>query len=115
LSRAIHGEAVWCRVLMSWLELYQQRWKLDQFVITDIRFHSDLYFFRAQGARILRVVAPQRVRVSPLTDIQKSHVSEIGLRDDDTFYDGWIDNDPEHAPTVEAQLRAFVPKEWQRG
>ncbi|MBW3545430.1 MAG: hypothetical protein KY428_07520, partial [Bacteroidetes bacterium] len=59
------------------------------------------------GGKVLRVVAPKRVAVSGLSEEARMHRSETALNDYVGF-DGFINNDPEHAATVRDQVHMLL-------
>lgn len=89
------GEAIWCNTALAWMEHHAEMWGITNFAVCDVRFVNEVQFVQAQGGRVLRLVAPERVAVNRLTDEARLHPSETSLDDYDGF-DAFILTDPEY-------------------
>lgn len=106
-GRNVYGEDVWCNTAEEWLNLLNEQWGCDKFVIPDVRFPNEVAFIKRLGGQIFRVQAPLRVGDSKLTADQRLHPSETAL-DSYAGFDGVIWNDPEHIDSVESQVRVLL-------
>lgn len=104
-GRDVFGEDCWCRALGARISLMRERWGLTDFVITDVRFPNEVAYVQHQlRGHVYKILAPQRVAASPLTEAQRQHRSELAVDTLDTLVDGFILNDPLDAPSVEWQV-----------
>lgn len=108
-GRQVFGEDVWCRALFARLRKYEYFWGANQFVVTDVRFPSEVRYIRNNGGIVLRVDAPHRLGTNRLTQDQRQHSSETalsGMSADD--FDGVVLNDPAYGGTVAWQIQAHL-------
>lgn len=93
-GRDVYGEDMWLRAADSWMRTIYESWGIQRFVLPDIRFPNEVEYIKKMGGKVFRIVAPNRVARSPLTDEARNHYSETALDDYplDNF-DGIIDND----------------------
>jgi hypothetical protein len=102
-GRLIHGEDIWCKTALAWMEHLNNTWKINKFVISDIRFPNEVKFIQEMGGKVLRIEAPTRVLNSSLSEEARQHISETALNGF-TEFDAIINNDPEFADTVTDQV-----------
>lgn len=93
-GRDVYGEDMWLRAADSWMRTIYESWGIQRFVLPDIRFPNEVEYIKKMGGKVFRIVAPNRVARSPLTDEARNHYSETALDDYpiDKF-DGIIYND----------------------
>lgn len=116
-GRHLYGDDVWVRALFARLRRMNEEWQLDRFVISDVRFASEIRYIRSHGGLVFRVDAPARQAANGLTAEQRAHPSEQGLVSlTESDFDGVILNDPEHEyavqPRVNSLLRQYLPGHW---
>jgi hypothetical protein len=103
LGRNVYGEDVWVRSLSAWMQIFYERWGIDRFVITDVRFPNEIKFLHTLGAVVYRIQAPARADNNGLSPELRTHISEIALDREHDLFDGFVPNDPgdgELMPTV---------------
>lgn len=93
-GRDIYGYDIWLDTAYSWMRLVYEQWGIQRFVIPDVRFPNEVEYIKNRGGRVFRILAPNRVLRSPLTDEARNHPSETAL---DGYpldnFDGIIEND----------------------
>lgn len=117
LGRMVYGENVWVSSMYGWMRLLSEVWGIEKFVVGDVRFPNELEFLQSKGGWVLRVLAPNRVAASPLTEEQRQHSSETALDNVPLGkFDGFILNDVGYESTLETRVRRTVELlESQRG
>ncbi len=103
----LHGEYIWCETLYNWMKLWAETTEDDKFCITDIRFEHEVRYFKEKNAKIFRIVAPERVENSSLSQEARAHLSETAL-DTFIFFDDYIANDPVDADTVQGRVNFLL-------
>lgn len=108
-GRHIYGEDLWARGLFARLRRMEESWGLDAFVITDVRFVSEVQYIRKHGGLVYRVDAPLRNQSNGMSAEQREHSSEteldycpLGL------FNGIILNDPDEADSVRWQIECHL-------
>lgn len=94
-GRMKYGEDIWVRATDAYIRIAHEKWGIDHFVITDVRFPNEVQYVKDQGGLVIRIEAPVRQLEAQqeLTQKQIMHASETALDD----YDEWdivYDNDP---------------------
>lgn len=93
-GRDVFGEDIWLRAADSWMRTIYESWGIQRFVLPDVRFPNEVEYIKKMGGKVIRIIAPNRVAQSPLSQEARNHYSETALDDYplDNF-DGIIDND----------------------
>lgn len=93
-GRHIHGEDMWLRAADSWMKTIYTSWGIKRFILPDVRFKNEVNYIKNMGGKVIRIIAPNRIAQSPLSDEARRHYSEVALDDYplDNF-DGLLYND----------------------
>jgi len=98
--RKQYGADIWTKILLNWIRVYSER-GIKRFIITDVRYPNEIEMLRGLGAKIYRIIAPERNREKLLQESKgdpiimerlASHDSETAL-DNYTSWDKLIHND----------------------
>jgi hypothetical protein len=106
-GRDLYGENVWVDQLLTRVEFFNRRWGFNKFVVTDVRFPSEVKGIQAVGGKVFQIVAPERYAANGMSNEARQHRSETSLNDF-TGFDGRIMNDPKDAETVLGQITRLV-------
>lgn len=106
-GRNIYGENIWCETAKSWMLLLHEQWGINKFVVADVRFPNEVEFIKTMGGNVLRINAPIRIERNTLSAEARLHVSETAL-DDYANFDYILDNDPEHANVIHAEVQRII-------
>lgn len=78
-GRMVYGENIWTKTTLAWLQLLEESWGFDKFVISDVRFPNEVEFIQSMGGKVIRLHAPDRTKNSKLSLAARLHDSEIAL------------------------------------
>ncbi len=93
-GRDIYGEDMWLRAADAWMKTIYEQWGIQRFVLSDVRFPNEVEYIKKMGGKVFRIVAPNRVSQSPLSEEARNHYSETALDDYPLdHFDGIIEND----------------------
>lgn len=93
-GRLLYGEDIWVDTVDSWFRYFSKNWKINRFVITDIRFPNEAEYVKRVGGKVFRIKSKDRLQSSKLNSTQLSHTSETALDSyPDDYFDGIIQND----------------------
>lgn len=106
-GRRVWGEDIWCNTTLAWMNLVNEQWGIDRFVIPDVRFPNEVGMIRRNGGYIWRLIAPVREAENGLSAEARLHESEVALDQFDLF-DEFVYNDPRYASTVGEQIGTLV-------
>jgi len=106
-GREIYGEDIWLNTAKAWMQHLNINWNIDKFCITDVRFPNEVEFVKNMGGKVIRINAPKRAEANSLSPEARLHISETAL-DNYTDFDYIIENDPEYASTVPAQIEVIL-------
>lgn len=106
-GRMVYGEDVWCSTAKEWFNVLNEQWGIDRFVIADVRFPNEVDFVKSMGGKVIRINAPKLAEANSLSPEARLHISETAL-DNYTDFDYIIENDPEYASTVPAQIEVIL-------
>jgi hypothetical protein len=90
-GRDVYGENIWVDTAFAWMKLFEERNKVSNFVLADVRFPNEADAVRKAGGKVIRVNAPARASRSALTEAQRMHLSEVAL--DAYEFDATVWND----------------------
>lgn len=107
-GRDIHGENIWCNTVLEWMNLLNESWGMNKYIIPDVRFSNECRLIKNMGGIILRINAPKREANSGLTEEARNHISETALDGKDNLFDAIINNDPEYQDTVYSQIISAI-------
>lgn len=102
-GRMVYGEDIWANTMYAWFQTINMYWGENKFVVPDVRFVNEVEAIHRLGGKVYRIYAPIRVANSSLSEEARNHISETAL-DGYKKFDGYIDNDPQYANTVETQI-----------
>ena len=110
-GRDIYGEDMWLRAADSWMRTIYTSWGIKRFILPDVRFVNEVNYIKNMGGKVIRIVAPERVAQSPLSDEARQHYSEIALDDYplDNF-DGLLYNDIGQEDTLVSRTEQLFNK-----
>lgn len=99
---------VWIEALEMWLARWYERWGVEKFVVTDVRFPNEADWVREKmGGKVIRLESD---RPNSLTPEQRQHPSETLV--DTLTVDAYVNNDS-HILRNELELAATVVlREW---
>lgn len=85
---------VWIDHAFAWMTVLHEEWRIDKFVIADVRFTYEADYIKSVGGKVIRVISPHRTldMYSKYTINEQTHVSE-GHLDSYTKFDNYIFND----------------------
>lgn len=108
-GRDVYGENVWVNTAFSWMELLNEVWGFNKFIIPDVRFPNEADAILDRGGRVFRIIAPIRDANSGASEEARNHLSETAL---DNYpkdkFSGFILNDPEYSNSVGIQVNKLL-------
>lgn len=78
-GRNVYGENIWVDTMLTWMRRLNENAGLSRFACSDVRFPNERAGVEQNGGIVIRMVAPERVKHSPLTPEQRLHPSETAL------------------------------------
>lgn len=106
-GRDVYGKDIWCETTYNWIRLYEELWGFSKFVIADVRFPSEVEFIQRKGGKVFRLLAPNRIKDSKLSEEARQHPSETSL-DGYTKFDDYIFNDYDNSAELDLQMTRIL-------
>ena len=88
-NRDVYGEYTWCDAAEAWMYQFYTANKLNQFVISDIRFNNEAEWVKKLGGTVIKIESDRNR--SGMDAQALKHSSEAGVSDE--FIDHVIIND----------------------
>ena len=108
-GRMVFGEDVWVFTMQAWMELLEDTWGINKFIVPDCRFKNEVLAIQKGGGRVIRIIAPLREEAAHPSEEARNHISETDLDDFPLeSYDGLLFNDPVYKDTINAQVNHFL-------
>jgi len=108
-GRLVYGQNVWVDTMFEWMDVINESWGINKFVVPDVRFKNEVMGIQNRGGRVFRIVAPNRDSNSGASVEARYHISETDLDDFPIEnFNGLIFNDTEYASTVGMQVSTLL-------
>lgn len=108
-GRLVYGQNVWVDTMFEWMNVINESWGINKFVVPDVRFKNEVLGIQSRDGRVFRIVAPNRDSNSGASVEARYHISETDLDDFPIEnFNGLIFNDTEYASTVGMQVSTLL-------
>lgn len=74
--KPLHGEDVWARFLLAWVNVLRRRGDIERFVVPDVRFTVEAEWITRVGGIVIKLEGRER---DDMTKAQRRHRSETEL------------------------------------
>lgn len=107
LGRDVYGKDIWVDTTFEWIQVIQDVWDCNKFIIPDVRFVNEAKAIQDRGGYVIRIHAPNRNADAPYPEYLRNHSSETDL-DDFKEFDFVVDNDYDNADAVPNMMNGIL-------